>query len=63
MLSLGKKIRLERIKHRTSGKSFFVTVDHSIARGVFPALVNMKDALRKIVAGKPDGITMHKGIA
>ena len=63
MLSLGKKIRLERMKHRPSGKLFFVTVDHSITRGVFPGLLNMKEALRKIVAGKPDAITMHKGIA
>lgn len=63
MLSLGKKIRLERIKHRPSGKVFFVTVDHSITRGVFAGLVNMKETLRKIVAGRPDGITMHKGIA
>jgi len=63
MLPLGKKIRLERMKHRPSGKFFFVTVDHSITRGVFPGLINMKDALRKIVAGRPDAITMHKGIA
>jgi DhnA family fructose-bisphosphate aldolase class Ia len=63
MLPLGKKIRLERIKHRPSGKFFFVTVDHSIARGVFPGLVNMKETMKKIVAGRPDGITMHKGTA
>jgi len=63
MLPLGKKIRLERIKHHPSGKFFFVTVDHSITRGVFPGLVNMKDTMKKIVAGRPDGITMHKGIA
>lgn len=63
MLSLGKKVRLERIKHGPSGKVLFVTVDHSITRGVFPGLVNMKEAMRKIVAGKPDAITMHKGIA
>ena len=35
MLPIGKRIRLERIKHRPSGKFFFVTVDHSITRGVF----------------------------
>jgi len=63
MLPLGKKIRLERIRHRPSGKFFFVTVDHSIARGVFPGLVNMKETMKKIVAGRPDGITMHKGTA
>jgi len=63
MLSLGKKTRLERIKHRPSGRFFFVTVDHSITRGVFAGLTDMKDTMKKIVAGRPDGITMHKGIA
>jgi len=63
MLPIGKRIRLERIKHRPSGKFFFVTVDHSITRGVFAGLINMKDTMKKIVAGRPDGITMHKGIA
>jgi fructose-bisphosphate aldolase, class I len=63
MLSIGKKTRLERIKHRPSGRFFFVTVDHSITRGVFAGLTDMKDTMKKIVGGRPDGITMHKGIA
>ena len=60
---LGKEIRLNRLTHKESGKFVAITVDHAIARGVLPGLVNIHETVRKIVEGKPDAITMQKGIA
>jgi DhnA family fructose-bisphosphate aldolase class Ia len=60
---LGKQVRLNRLTHEKSGKFVAITVDHAIARGVLPGLVNMKETIEKVAAGKPDAMTMHKGIA
>jgi DhnA family fructose-bisphosphate aldolase class Ia len=63
MSSLGKQIRLSRIINQQSGKAFFVTMDHAITRGVMPGIDNIKETMGKMVAGGPDALTMHKGIA
>ena len=60
---LGKKIRLNRLLSDPSGKYLGITVDHAMARGVLPGLEHIDDLVQKIVAGKPDAFTMHKGIA
>lgn len=60
---LGKQVRLNRLTNAKSGKFVAITVDHAIARGVLPGIVNMKDTIAKVAAGKPDAMTMHKGIA
>jgi DhnA family fructose-bisphosphate aldolase class Ia len=38
-------------------------VDHSIARGIQTGLIPIQKTIDSIVAGKPDAMTMHKGIA
>ncbi len=60
---LGKEIRLKRLIPGNDGKYFGLTVDHAIPRGVMPGLDTISDTLKKMVAGNPDAITMHKGIA
>lgn len=60
---LGKKIRMNRILSKGDGRYLGITVDHAMARGVLPGIDNIRDTLAKIVAGGPDAITMHKGIA
>lgn len=60
---LGKKIRLNRLLSDPSGKYLGITVDHAMARGVFSGLEDIRPLVGKIVAGKPDALTMHKGIA
>lgn len=60
---LGKEVRLNRIVNPKSGRMLAITVDHPITRGMMPGLVDIRSVMRKVVAGKPDGITMHKGIA
>jgi DhnA family fructose-bisphosphate aldolase class Ia len=59
---LGKEIRLKRLLG-PSGRLLAITVDHPITRGLLPGLEDIRTTMRKVVAGGPDAITMHKGIA
>lgn len=66
-MGIGKQIRLNRIFSHYSGRFFSVAVDHFIGYtdrwdGLPVGLRKITDTLSKIVAGKPDAITMHKGI-
>lgn len=63
MSFLGKEIRMKRLLNEKSGNLLGVAVDHPIGRGVLPGLVDIRTTLEKIVAGKPDSLTMMKGIA
>ena len=60
---LGKAIRLGRLFNGESGRLLAITLDHAIARGVLPGLVDVKSAVRSVVAGRPDAVTLQKGIA
>ena len=60
---LAKAIRLGRLFNRESCRLLPITLDHAIARRVLPRLVNVESAVRSVVAGRPDAITLQKGIA
>ncbi|MDF2792227.1 MAG: fructose-bisphosphate aldolase [Neobacillus sp.] len=63
MAFLGKEIRMNRLLNQQSGKLLAVAVDQALARGIFDELMPIQRKLDEIVAGGPDAITMHKGIA
>lgn len=60
---LGKDIRLNRLFNQRTGRLMAVMLDHPITRDVMPGLIDIRTTMAKVVAGKPDAITMHKGIA
>lgn len=60
---LGNEVRMNRLIPGEDGKYFGLTVDHAIARGVVKGLDTIDDTIAKMVAGNPNAITMHKGIA
>jgi len=60
---LGKVIRLSRLFNEHSGRFLGITMDHAIPHGVLPGLERIQETLRKIVEGKPDAVTLQKGIA
>ena len=64
-MSLGKRVRLGRLFSHPSGRLCSVAVDHFIGYGEgLPAgLRNVQGTLAAIVTGKPDAVTMHKGLA
>jgi predicted phospho-2-dehydro-3-deoxyheptonate aldolase len=59
---IGKKIRLERIINRDSGKAVIVPMDHGVTVGPIEGLEDMKATISKIVEGGANAILMHKGI-
>lgn len=61
-MNLGKQIRLRRLLG-DSGRLVGITMDHPIARGVLPGLSEIERALSTVAAGRPDSITLQKGIA
>lgn len=60
---LGKQIRMNRLLNPKSGRMLGITVDHPITRGVLPGIENISRVLDQVVAGRPEAVTMHKGIA
>lgn len=59
---VGKKIRLERIFDRNSGRTVIVPMDHGVTVGPIAGLENMKEAVGRVVKGGANAILMHKGI-
>jgi class I fructose-bisphosphate aldolase len=64
-MSLGKQIRLRRIFSHPSGRLCSIAVDHFIGygEGLPPGLRHVRQTLAAVAEGRPDAITMHKGIA
>jgi len=64
-LSTGKLVRMNRLFSHPSGRLCSVAVDHFIgyAEGLPVSLRSIRPTLAAIVAGRPDAITMHKGLA
>ncbi|MHC4193493.1 MAG: beta/alpha barrel domain-containing protein, partial [Planctomycetota bacterium] len=59
---IGKKIRLERIIDRNSGKTVIIPMDHGVTVGPIEGLSDMRATVSKIVAGGANAILMHKGV-
>ncbi|MEL4860334.1 2-amino-3,7-dideoxy-D-threo-hept-6-ulosonate synthase [Pseudoflavonifractor phocaeensis] len=59
----GKEVRLQRLMPQGDGRYFGLTVDHAIGRGVLPGLDTIDETIRLMVEGKPNAVTMQKGIA
>ena len=64
-MNTGKLVRLNRLFSHPSGNFFSVAIDHFIGypEKMSPGLRDIRTTLAEIVSGKPDAITMHKGIA
>ena len=59
---IGKKIRLERIIDRDSGRTVIVPMDHGTTMGPIAGLVDMKTTNTRIVDGGANAVIIHKGI-
>jgi fructose-bisphosphate aldolase, class I len=64
-VNLGKLVRLNRLFAHPSRRLCSVAVDHLIgyAHGMPKGLRQIQATLAAVVAGEPDAVTMHKGIA
>jgi len=64
-MNIGKLVRLNRLFAHSSGRLCSIAVDHFIgyAAGLPEGLRTIRSTLAEIVAGQPDAVTMHKGVA
>ncbi len=62
MSEIGKRIRLERIIDRKTGRSVIVPMDHGISMGPIAGLEDMAAVIDKIAAGGANAVVLHKGI-
>ena len=59
---IGKKIRLERIINRKTGKCVIAPMDHGISGGPIPGLINMTKTIDAVANGGANAVLMHKGM-
>lgn len=59
---IGKKIRIQRISDRESGRILIVPIDHGISDGPIEGLVNVKETVSTIAESGANAILMHKGL-
>ncbi len=64
-MHLGKRVRLNRIFSHPSGRICSVAVDHWLgySEGMPPGLRHIGKTLAAVMQGRPDAITIHKGMA
>jgi len=59
---IGKKIRLERIINRKTGKTVIAPMDHGVTIGPINGIVNISETIDSIRDGGANAVLMHKGI-
>lgn len=62
MTIVGKRIRMERIINRNTGKTVIVPMDHGISVGPIKGLMDMKEAIQNVAEGGATAIVEHKGL-
>ena len=61
-MHIGKAIRLERIFNRNTGRTIVVPMDHGVTVGPIDGLVDMRQAVGKVVEGGANAVIEHKGL-
>jgi DhnA family fructose-bisphosphate aldolase class Ia len=62
-MTLGKQIRLQRLKNPASGCILTVAVDHAPSYGVLPGLERIQQVVDLVVGAGPDAVLLMKGTA
>lgn len=59
---IGKHIRMERIIDRNTNKTVIVPMDHGVSSGPIDGIIDLRDAIDKVVRGGANAIVEHKGM-
>jgi fructose-bisphosphate aldolase / 2-amino-3,7-dideoxy-D-threo-hept-6-ulosonate synthase len=62
LLTIGKQIRMERIKDRKSGNSLIIPLDHGISEGPIKGIVGLADTIQKVSEGSANAVLQQKGV-
>jgi predicted phospho-2-dehydro-3-deoxyheptonate aldolase len=60
---IGKKIRMERIMNRESGKTVIVPMDHGVTLGPVAGLIDLPETVNAVANGGANAFVVHKGVA
>ncbi len=63
MSTLGKTVRLERLKNAASGRIFTVALDHAPSYGLLGGLEDIRGVVEQVAEGGPDAMMLMKGTA
>ncbi len=61
--STGKEIRLNRILHPKSRRSFVLALDHGISVGPIPGMESISQTMEQMGDGTLDAVVLHQGMA
>lgn len=61
-MMIGKKIRLERIINRHTGRTVIAPMDHGVSNGPMKGIIDIDKTVESISQCGADAILMHKGI-
>ncbi|MBO8183728.1 MAG: class I fructose-bisphosphate aldolase family protein [Archaeoglobus sp.] len=62
-MSIGKRIRIERIMKKDNDNAVIVPMDHGVSMGPIGGLIDMRRTIDEVAEGGADAIVVHKGIA
>jgi len=62
LTEIGKKIRLDRIMNRSTGKTVIIPMDHGLTVGPIKGLEDMRTAVNRVAEGGANAVLLHKGI-
>lgn len=62
VMTIGKRIRMERIKDRKSGNSLIIPLDHGISEGPINGIVGLADTIEKVSEGGANAVLQQKGM-
>ena len=59
---IGKRIRMERIMDRNSGKTVIIPMDHGVTIGPMAGLSRVEEAIHAVASGGANAVVIHKGL-
>lgn len=59
---IGKKIRIERIINRKTGRTVIVPMDHGVSVGPVAGIENMSETIDEVASGGANAVIEHKGM-
>jgi fructose-bisphosphate aldolase/2-amino-3,7-dideoxy-D-threo-hept-6-ulosonate synthase len=62
MTETGKKIRIDRVMNRATGRTVIVPMDHGLTVGPIKGLEDMRTAVNRVAEGGANAVLLHKGI-
>lgn len=62
MTEIGKRIRIDRIMNRKTGRTVIIPMDHGLTVGPIMGLENMKKTVNQVADGGANAVLLHKGI-